>query len=209
MQIELHTPIADEDVLRLHVGDTVILTGIIVTGRDAAHQWLYKKFCDPAGDPSSEEKVISEELKSYLHRGVIYHCGPVVSGVDTRQYRILAAGPTTSIREELYQADIMRLFNIKGVIGKGGMGQNTLEYCQKSPAVYFHAVGGAAVLIARSVKEVLGVYKLEWGVPEAMWVFRVEQLPVIVTMDAFGTSLHEQIRAASKKALDHLIGTNV
>lgn len=208
MQIELHTPITDEEVLQLQVGDTVILTGIIVTGRDAAHRWLYKNFCDPSGDPSTEDQKCFEELKSYLHQGVIYHCGPVVSGVDVRQYHFLAAGPTTSIRHESYQADIMRLFNLKGVIGKGGMGKTTLDYCQKSPAVYFHAIGGAAVLIARSVKEVVGVYKLEWGVPEAMWVIRVEQLPVIVTMDAHGTSLHEQIAETSKKVLDYLIGRN-
>lgn len=206
MQVELHTPIADEDVLQLHVGEPVLLSGIVVTGRDAAHQWLQKNFSDPAGNPSADDCAIFDELKSFLNRGVIYHCGPVVSGLDTQKYKFLSAGPTTSIREEPYQADVMHLFNLKGVIGKGGMGHHTLGYCRQSTAVYFHAIGGAAVLIARTVKEVLGVYKLEWGVPEAMWVIRVEQLPVIVTMDAHGTSLHDRVRNASKKALDKLIG---
>lgn len=206
MQIELHTPLSDEDVLGLQIGSAVLLSGIMVTGRDAAHQWLQKNFSDPAGHPSAEDQAVFDKLKPFLHRGVIFHCGPVVSGLESRQYQFLAAGPTTSIREELYQADIMRLFNLKGVIGKGGMGQNTLEYCQKAPAVYLHAIGGAAVLIARTVREVLGVYKLEWGVPEAMWVIRVEQMPVIVTMDAHGNSLHDQIREKSKIELDRLIG---
>jgi len=206
MQVELHTPITDEEILALHAGDTVLLSGVVVTGRDAAHEWLYQNFSSPAGNPSAADCAIYAELKSYLDRGVIYHCGPVVSGLETRQYRFLSAGPTTSIRQESYQADVMRLFNLKGVIGKGGMGQNTLSYCSQSPAVYFHATGGAAVLIAKTVKEVLGVYKLEWGVPEAMWVIRVEHLPLIVTMDAHGVSLHERVREISWKELDRLIG---
>lgn len=205
MQIELQTPISDEDILKLNVGDTVHLSGIVVTGRDAAHKWLVDNFINPSGNPSAEDLKIFENLKSLLNRGLIYHCGPVVSGLDTKQYKFVAAGPTTSIREEPYQADVMRLFNLKGVIGKGGMGQKTLAGCSKTPAVYFHAIGGAAALIAETVKEVLWVYKLEFGVPEAMWVIRVEKLPVVVTMDSHGSSLHDTIRAKSKEVLDRLV----
>jgi fumarate hydratase class I len=140
-----------------------------------------------------------------LKEGVIYHCGPVVSGLDTREYRFVAAGPTTSSREEPYQADVMHHFKIKGVIGKGGMGARTLAACRDVPGVYFHAVGGAATLIAQSVQRVLGVYKLDFGVPEAMWVVEVKDFPVIVTMDAHGNSLHDEVAKKSKAVLDRLL----
>ncbi len=205
MQVELQTPIADDDIRKLKVGDTVLLSGIVVTGRDAAHKWIVDNFINPSAKPSDEDKAVFQDLKSLLQGGLIYHCGPVVAGLDTRQYKFVAAGPTTSIREEPYQADVMRLFNLKGVIGKGGMGQKTLEGCRNVPAVYFHAIGGAAALIAETVKEVIGVHKLEFGVPEAMWVIRVEKLPVVVTMDSHGSSLHDNIRATSKEILAGLI----
>jgi fumarate hydratase class I len=129
----------------------------------------------------------------------------VVAGLDTQQYRFVAAGPTTSIREEPYQGDVMRHFKIKGVIGKGGMGAKTLAACQEVPGVYLHAIGGAASLIAQRVERVLGVYKLDFGVPEAMWVIEVRQFPVVVTMDAHGGSLHAEVEAASKDVLTGLL----
>jgi fumarate hydratase class I len=128
----------------------------------------------------------------------------VVGGLDTKQYRFMAAGPTTSIREEPYQGDVMRHFNMKAVIGKGGMGNKTLQACQEVPGVYFHAIGGAASLIAESVTRVVGVYKLEFGVPEAIWVIEVEKFPVVVTMDSHGNSLHDTIRKHSKEVLERL-----
>jgi len=137
--------------------------------------------------------------------GVIYHCGPVVSGLDTGEYKFVAAGPTTSIREEPYQGDIMAYFNMKGVIGKGGMGAKTLAACQDVPGVYFHAVGGAATLIAESVKQVLTVHKMEFGVPEAIWVLDVEKFLVVVTMDSHGNSLHEEIEKKSGAILEGLL----
>jgi fumarate hydratase class I len=206
MSIELHTPIADEDILKLHVGDTVLLSGFAVTGRDAAHKWLADNFIHPVKEVSGEDKSAFADLKGYLERGLIYHCGPVVSGLDTKQYKFVAAGPTTSIREEPYQAEVIRLFNLKGVIGKGGMGQKTLSGCHDAPAVYFHAIGGAAALIAQTVKRVVAVYKYEFGVPEAMWVIEIEKLPAVVTMDAHGVSLHDQVRAFSREKLEKLIG---
>ena len=116
------------------------------------------------------------------------------------------AGPTTSIREEPYQGDVMAHFNIKGVIGKGGMGAKTLKACGEVPGVYFHAVGGAASLIAQSVQKVLDVHKMDFGVPEAMWVIEVKEFPVVVTMDAHGGSLHENVESRSEDVLEGLLG---
>jgi fumarate hydratase class I len=140
-----------------------------------------------------------------LDGGVIYHCGPVVQKLDDGSWKFVAAGPTTSIREEVYQAGVIRHFNLKGVIGKGGMGANTLKACQEQPAVYFHAIGGAASLIAQTVKRVLTVHKLDFGVPEAIWVLQVEDFPVVVTMDSHGVSIHEEVEAQSKAKLAELL----
>jgi len=204
MRMELQTPIQDEEIHRLKVGDSVLLSGIMVTGRDAAHKWLADNFINPAANPTSQDQEVFDSLKPVLHRGLIYHCGPVVSGLDTKEYRFVSAGPTTSIREEPYQADVMRMFNLKGVIGKGGMGAKTLKECADLPATYFHAVGGTAAMIAAAVEEVVAVYKLEFGVPEAMWVIRVKNLPAVVTMDSHGASLHDRVREDSMRRLREL-----
>ncbi|MFQ5805379.1 MAG: fumarate hydratase C-terminal domain-containing protein, partial [Phycisphaerae bacterium] len=124
---------------------------------------------------------------------------------DRGKYEFVAAGPTTSIREEPYQADIIGHFGVRAVIGKGGMRDKTLKGCQQHGAVYLHAIGGAATLIAESVKEVLDVYKLDFGVPEAFWEIRVEDFPCVVTMDSHGNSLHDKVRAASEKKLQELL----
>jgi fumarate hydratase class I len=198
-------PISDETILSLKVGEPVALTGVMITGRDTVHKWLIETFIKKTRPPQGEDLQIYEALKLILAGGVIYHCGPVVSGLDTKQYRFVAAGPTTSIREEPYQADVMKHFNLKGVIGKGGMGAKTLKGCQEVPGVYFHAIGGAATLIAQSVTRVLGVYKLEFGVPEAIWVIEVNDFPVVVTMDAHGQSLHEVVEKDSARVLADLL----
>jgi tartrate/fumarate subfamily iron-sulfur-dependent hydro-lyase beta chain len=205
MIIELKTPISDNDIKKLKVGDSVTLSGLMITGRDAVHKWLADTFIAKTRMPTQEDQEIYDVIVPILKGGIIYHCGPVVGGLDTKKYRFVAAGPTTSIREEPYQGDVMRHFNIKGVIGKGGMGNKTLQACQEVPGVYFHAIGGAALLIAESVKRVVGVYKLEFGVPEAIWVIEVEKFPVVVTMDSHGNSLHDIVRKHSKEVLDRLI----
>lgn len=205
MKIKLTTPISDEEIRSLSVGDSVLLSGIMITGRDAAHKWIEDNFLHPVGKLSIEDQKIFAAIKPILDGGLIYHCGPVVAGLDTKEYRFVAAGPTTSIREEPYQADVMKLFNLKGVIGKGGMAAKTLQACQDLPAVYFHAIGGAAALAAATVKVVISVYKLEFGVPEAMWVIRVENFPVVVTMDSHGKSLHDEVRTKSTKVLEQLL----
>jgi fumarate hydratase class I len=201
-------PINDEIVRSLKVGDPVALSGVMLTGRDAVHKWMIETFIKRTSEPQGDDQEIYEAIKPLLNGGIIYHCGPVVSGLETEEYQFVAAGPTTSIREEPYQGDVMAHFNIKGVIGKGGMGPKTLQACQEVPGVYLHAIGGAASLIAKSVQRVLGVYKLDFGVPEAIWVIEVRDFPVVVTMDAHGNSLHQEVADGSKSVLDELLAVS-
>ncbi len=202
---EISIPIPDEVVFSLKVGDPVSLNGIMITGRDTVHKWMVETFVKGARQPEGDDQQVYEKIKPLLDGGIIYHCGPVVSGLDNGDYRFVAAGPTTSTREEPYESDVMHHFNIKGVIGKGGMGPKTLQACHDVPGVYLHAIGGAASLIARSVVKVLDVYKLDFGVPEAMWVIEVKDFPVVVTMDAHGNSLHVEIEAESREKFNQLI----
>lgn len=184
--IKLNIPISEEDIRKLKVGDEVFLSGIIVTARDQAHKLMI------------EEKP--DFIRKFLKESVIYHCGPVVRKDKHGTWSFVSAGPTTSIREEPYQADIICEYNLRGVIGKGGMGEKTSQGLQKCGAVYFHAVGGAGTLIANAVKKVVNVFKLdEFGSPEAFWVIEVKDFPLIVTMDSHGASLHKEILEKSKK----------
>jgi fumarate hydratase class I len=206
MMREINIPISDEVIRSLHAGDPVQLSGVLLTGRDAAHKWMSDTFIKKTRGPQGDDLQVYEEIRKYLDQGVLYHCGPVVSGLDTKEYKFVAAGPTTSTREEPYQADVMKHFNIKGVIGKGGMGAKTLQGCVDTPGVYFHAIGGAAAFLAQTVQKVLGVYKLEeFGVPEAMWVIEVKNFPVVVTMDAHDVSKHSTLDESSHKVLDDLL----
>jgi fumarate hydratase class I len=191
--IKLKTPISEQDIRKLKVGDTVFLSGVIVTGRDEAHKLMI------------EEKP--DFIRDVLKESVIYHCGPVVKKGEDGKWQFVSAGPTTSAREEPYQADVVCEYNIRGVIGKGGMGPKTAEGLQRCGAVYFHAVGGAGTLIANAVKEVKTVYKLEeFGTPEAFWVIEVEDFPLVVTMDSHGGSLHKEIKEKSDKIAKELMG---
>jgi fumarate hydratase class I len=191
--IKLKTPISEQEIRKLKVGDTVLLSGTVVTGRDEAHKLMVEQKPD----------FIREALKE----AVIYHCGPVVKKLDSGKWIFVSAGPTTSSREEPFQADVVCEYNIRGVIGKGGMGDKTAEGLKRCGAVYFHAVGGAGTLIANSVKEVKTVYKLEeFGTPEAFWVIEVEDFPVVVTMDANGGSLHKEVKEKSEKIANELMG---
>lgn len=202
---KLNMPINDQDIRELNVGDSVNLSGMMLTGRDAVHKWIYDTFIEEKRSPEGDDQDVYDAIKPILDGGVIYHCGPVVAGLDTGDYKFVAAGPTTSIREEPYQAAVMKHFNLRGVIGKGGMGDNTLAACHEVPGVYFHAIGGAASLIAQSVKKVLGVHKLDFGVPEAIWVLEVKDFPVVVTMDSHGKSIHAEVDQKSKEVLDKLL----
>jgi fumarate hydratase class I len=202
---KLTVPISDAQITALHVGDQVSLHGVLTTARDAAHKFLVETFIRV--DEPSQELALYEELKRILNGGAIYHCGPVVARNDDGTWRFVAAGPTTSIREEVYEPEVIEHFNVKAIIGKGGMGPNTLKANQEHKAVYLSAIGGAASLIADAVKEVVTVFKKEeFGVPEAFWVIRVEGFPAVVTMDAHGRSIHADVEAESRERLAALIG---
>jgi fumarate hydratase class I len=182
-EVVLRTPLTEAQVRDLKVGDIVLVSGKVNTGRDAVHAHLTKH--DPPID---------------LNGSVLYHCGPVVAKQDDG-WRVTAAGPTTSIREEPYQADIIRRFGVRAVIGKGGMGAKTLAALKESGAVYLNAIGGAAQFYARAIDKVEGVSLLEFGTPEAMWHLVVTDFPAIVTMDAHGNSLHKDVEQSSAKEL--------
>ncbi len=189
--IKLKIPISDEDIRKLKVGDEVYLSGTIVTARDEAHKLMV------------EEKP--EFIREYLNGSVIYHCGPVVKQDENKEWHFVSAGPTTSAREEPYQATVMCEYNVKGVIGKGGMGDRTSEGLKRCGGVYFHAVGGAGTLIANSVKKVKKVFKLEeFGTPEAFWIIDVEDFPLVVTMDSHNRSIHKEIKEKSEKKAEEL-----
>lgn len=186
--VQLITPVSEASIRALHIRDAVEITGVIYTGRDAVHKYLH------------EGGELPPEVR--LKDSILYHCGPVVLKDDQGNWKVTAAGPTTSIREEPYQADIIRKFGLRGVIGKGGMGDRTLAACQESGCAYLHAVGGAAQVLAECIKAVRGVYLLEkFGAPEAIWELEVERFPAVVTMDAHGQSLHREVFAASQEAL--------
>lgn len=189
--IKLTLPVDEKMVRTLKVGDEISLNGRLVTGRDAVHAWLAK------------EKP--QEIRDLLQNTMIYHCGPVVKKKGD-SWEFVAAGPTTSIREEPYQSTIMKEYGLRGVIGKGGMGKNTLKTLQKIGAVYLHAIGGLATLIAESVVGVHTVIKLEeFGTPEALWVIDVKDFLTIVTMDSHGNSLHDTIFEKSNKRKQELL----
>lgn len=201
---ELTVPISEDVIRDLTAGESVRLSGVIATGRDAAHKYMIENFVKTDGQPPAAEADTYAALREVLAGGVIYHCGPVVQRAGER-WSFVAAGPTTSIREEPYQAEVIEHFGLRAVIGKGGMGPKTLAACQQHGAVYLHAIGGAASLIAQSVTEVLAVYKLEFGVPEAFWIIRVQDFPAVVTMDSRGASLHQQMLEQSSARLADLL----
>ncbi len=207
----LNTPLSEDDVLSLNIGDFVLINGQIITGRDRVHKFLF-----------NERPAISE-IPFNLEGSILYHCGPIViplhpplvregkEGLKGERwdyhYRVIAAGPTTSIRVEMYGHQIISEYGIRGIIGKGGMGRKTLNALKENGCVYLHTVSGAAVYLADRIKRVVGVWKLdEFGMAEAMWVFDVEEFPAIVTMDAHGKSLHKRIEKRSYREFERLVG---
>lgn len=185
--VTLTTPLSEADVRQLKAGDIVLVSGTVFTARDAVHKYLF--------DGGELDRI---------QGGIIYHCGPVIlKEGDT--YRVVAAGPTTSIREEPYQADIIKKFAIKAVVGKGGMGEKTRRACQEHGCVYLHAIGGAAQIYAGCVQEVPSVTLEEFGSPEAVWELRVKNFPALVTIDAHGTSLHSTVSQHSKDLLTAIL----
>lgn len=190
--IKLKTPISLEEVSKLRAGDRVLLSGQIITARDAAHKLMVEKKPD--------------FLKPYLKESVIYHCGPIVRKKADGTWEFVSAGPTTSSREEPYEADVIAHYNVRGIIGKGGMGDKTMGALMRYGAVYLHAIGGAGALTAKCVKQVKEVLMLEeLGSPEAFWVIEVEDFPLVVTMDSTGRSLHKEVAEASNAKAAELI----
>lgn len=186
--IQLTAPFTEDRIRSLQVGDEVAITGTLFTGRDAVHKYLHDGGELPPG--------------VNLRNGIIYHCGPVMLKDGQGKWKCNAAGPTTSIREEPYQGQIIKDFGLRGVIGKGGMGDRTLAACRENGCVYLHAIGGAAQVLAECIKSVRNVYLLEkFGSPEAIWELEVEDFPAVVTMDANGHSLHQEVLAASQAEL--------
>lgn len=186
--IKLSFPFTEDKIRALKVGDEVLISGIVHTGRDAVHKYLHDGGKLPDG--------VS------LRDGILYHCGPVMMKQADSSWKCTAAGPTTSIREEPYQGQIIHDFGVRGVIGKGGMGERTVEACKENGCVYLHAVGGAAQVLAECVKQVRNVYMMqEFGAPEAIWELEIADFPAVVTIDAHGHSLHKEIFAASSAEL--------
>lgn len=184
-EVVLQAPISEEQIRDLRVGDVVTINGPMHTGRDALHKYL-----------------MENDAPVDLEGGVIYHCGPVMLKDENEKWHVKAAGPTTSIREEPYQADIIKKFGIRAVIGKGGMGAKTLAGLKESGAVYLNAIGGAAQYYAQCITDVTGVHFLkEFGVPEAMWHLEAKKFAAIVTMDAHGNSLHADVEKSSLEKL--------
>ena len=186
--IQLREPYTEEKIRALQMGDMVHVSGMVYTGRDAVHKFLYD-----GGTPPVD-----------LTNQILYHCGPVVIK-ERGKWVVKAAGPTTSIREEPYQGPLIAKFPLRAVIGKGGMGPKTLAACQQVGCVYLHAIGGAAQILAACVTDVEGVYLKEFGSPEAIWAFHVKEFPAVVTMDAHGNSLHAAVLEQSKERLTQLL----
>ncbi|GAA0341920.1 class I fumarate hydratase [Bacillus carboniphilus] len=182
--ITLEAPITEEKIRSLKVGDVVQINGRMYTGRDAIHKHL-----------------MDNDAPVDLNGQVIYHCGPVMLKDAEGNWEVKAAGPTTSIREEPYQGDIMKKFGIRAVVGKGGMGPKTLAALEEHGGVYLNAIGGAAQYYADCIKGVDGVDLMEFGVPEAMWHLNVEGFTAVVTMDSHGNSLHKDVDKSSLEKL--------
>jgi fumarate hydratase class I len=188
-EIRLTPPVSEEQIRSLKVGDVVLISGRIVTGRDAIHHHL----------------MHVDKAPIDLTGAIIYHCGPVMLKNDAGEWVVKAAGPTTSSREEPYQATVMKKFGIRAVIGKGGMGPKTSAGLVEHGGVYLHAIGGAAQIYARTLGKVHDVHLLEeFGIPEAMWEIEATDFPAIVTMDSHGGSLHKEVLADSGRHLEEL-----
>ncbi len=185
----LSAPLEESEIRRLRAGDFIELDGPVFTARDAAHKRL-------AG---GEEPPVS------LEHAIIYHCGPVAVAAENGGWKITAAGPTTSSREEPYMARMIEQFGLRAVIGKGGMGEKTLEACSKQGCIYLHAVGGAAQVLAGVVTRIDNIFWTESGLPEAIWQLEVSGFPAIVTMDSHGESIHERVKEKSEDNLRQLL----
>lgn len=188
--IDLKMPCGEREIRALKAGDAVRISGLVHTGRDRFHKWF------------AEGGAIDVDFRG----GALYHCGPVVVGGDG-SWRVVAAGPTTSVRENPYEPGFIRRSGVRVIIGKGGMDEATLEAMRECGAVYVQAVGGAAAVYAAAVRRVAGVSLLdEFGAAEACWHFEVEGFPGVVAMDSHGVSLFDDVGDGARRRLDELLG---
>ena len=182
-------PVSERDIRALKAGDAVEIAGLVHTGRDKFH----KHFADGG------------KLSVDFRGGALYHCGPVVVR-EGAGWRVVAAGPTTSVRENPYEPDFIAKTGVRVIIGKGGMDAATLAAMKRHGCVYVQAVGGAAAVSAEAVKRVAGVSLLEeFGAAEACWHFEVEGFRGVVAMDAAGRSLFDSVRTASERKLAAMV----
>jgi fumarate hydratase subunit beta len=189
----LSTPISEEDVRKLVASDVVYVSGIVVTARDQAHI------------RALEFAQAGKGLPIDIGGLVVFHCGPVVRKQDSIWIAV-AAGPTTSTRMELYEADFIEHFKPRMIVGKGGMGEKTTEAMKKHGAVYCAYTGGAAVVAAKAIRKVVDVHWLDLGIPEAMWVFEVEDFgPMIVAIDAHGNNMFKDVSETVARNRDRIL----
>jgi fumarate hydratase subunit beta len=189
---ELKTPLSKSDISKLNIGDSIFLSGTLVTARDQAHKRALQY--------DKEGKALPFSLQGLA----LYHCGPIVAEKKGEK-TVVAAGPTTSSRMDLYEDQFIQKFGIRMIIGKGGMGENTVKACEKFGAVYCSFTGGAALLAKKGIKRVRGVEWSDLGMAEAMWIFDVERFgPVVVTIDSKGNSLHEKVAREVRDNVQHI-----
>ncbi len=200
--INLKIPISKEEIRKLRCGDIVSISGKIITARDTAHKYIVDNLL--VEKRKKEDEDLYNFLKENLSNSIIYHCGPIIKQ-ENGKINILSAGPTTSIREEPYEHKLIEAFQISGIIGKGGMGNQTLQALNRHSCVYLQAVGGAAVFYADKIKSVLDVRKREFGTPEAIYLMEIENFECIVSMDSAKNSLHEKIKEQSETKLHNEI----
>jgi len=185
---KLKTPISEEDIRKLKVNDVLYVTGIIVTARDAAHKRALELF--------KEGKTLPIDLRGLA----VFHCGPIVKKEDDK-WVVVAAGPTTSTRMDIFEDEFVKNFEARVIIGKGGMGKRTTDAMKKYGAVYAAFTGGAGVLAAKAIKEVKKVEWFDLGMPEALWVFEVEDFgPMTVAIDAHGNNLFEEVQKKTEES---------
>ena len=183
----LYSPMDEKTVRGLKTGDTVYLNGTIVTGRDEMHM--------------RSLSVKNDEVPAVLRGATLFHCGPIIQR-DGKERKIIAAGPTTSARMNSMQAEMIRRYGIRAVIGKGGMSDDVLEAMKKHGCVYLAAVGGAAVSLAEGLNEVKGVEWEDLGMAEAMWIFDAKHFgPLTVAMDAHGNSIYNDVKQKVSETL--------
>ena len=192
MEYHLQTPLKKEDIMKLNIGDVVYVSGEILTARDEAHARIL------------EMKEIGEKLPFSLEGAVIYHCGPLMQKKETG-WKVISAGPTTSARMSKMTPPLLSAYEVRAIIGKGGM--KGVASAFESGCVYLAFTGGCAALAAESIKEVIDIHWLDLGMPEAVWVLRVEEFgPLIVGIDTKGNDIYQEVRERSEKVLKKLRG---